>query len=82
MRQLLREFVLHTIISNGFRRFTGWFVVAFLYIILNSEGNLYLESSCLSTIVFVKEVHCFSGVTRYPDFAEVLQCRHQKIKQL
>lgn len=43
-------------------------------IILNwSVGRL--ESRCWTTIVFVKDVQCFSGVTRYPDFATVLHCR-------
>jgi hypothetical protein len=34
-----------------------------------------VESRCLSTVVFVKEVDSLSGVTCYPDCAKVFDCQ-------
>ena len=54
--------------------FTSYSIVKGICIILALIAGK-LESRYLSTIVFVKEIDSFSGVTCYPDWAKVFDCQ-------
>jgi hypothetical protein len=65
--------VLHVSVVCFVFSFISYPIVKGICIILTITAGK-LESRCLSTIVFVKEIDSFSGGTCYPDCAKVFDC--------